>query len=308
MALGGVLRLARARMLLTWGAAWCGAVSAAGCEDCPTRTECYDQLAAQRRPDASDGWLLEPGRGITLVARSYDLDHSVLACTALGCNSLGAVAPPPSEIRAGTTLIGIELAGLNVPFDGDDPGVSLKIYRLVEGAECCTIAPDSLDVDQQAQWRYAASVTAYSLTTLESWAELRIGLGGIDVFSRSRWAATLDAAGNTAAIKLGGSVSARWLREQPAPPVHGSPPPSPGSTYLDYVLRSVQPDVDLDDPPNGLQRFELGSNARIETCTMEDGRILRTPACEAEASDGFSIVLRVGDIAPAVLRVSAPGG
>jgi hypothetical protein len=227
----------------------------------------------------------------------------------------------------GETLILLELAGVDDPFTGRDVGLSAKFYQGVDaddpafpannfqipnGSEtCCEFkaSHESLtDLPPQARSRvpaqiqrgYFASNTPFDLPfvlTLGSapFPQLRLshalvtGLvsDSLDQISEG----VLGGAFSIGDLARTENVYCRTLNSL-------CPRQLPESQLIDLFASILQPDIDLDVPPDGLERLDVGANGRVGRCLDGDGSIVPPMGPDAPAwtcalnprmADGYSI-------------------
>jgi hypothetical protein len=287
---------------------------------CTLAGECGPPDAAQC--DAVlEGWDDTPGSGSAYVLRSlsiatadrgFDLNG---ACTAAGCvdNGLSFLGEFLNDqirqgLLGGEALLGFELAGLDLPYTGGDPGLTVKLYglrdaddpffpannfRVPEGeTECCqfTLLPHFLaGLPPQARNRAPGRVERGTLRTLAPVPFTLVLTFGVPPFPELRLERALLSARPSADLSvveeglLGGVLPLNNLAQLDNPycltvsPL--CPVTLPGvSTVLDLisVLGGPQPDVDLD--LDGLECvLDTDGDGRVDRCC--DGGDVCSPTC-----------------------------
>ena len=85
----------------------------------------------------------------------------------------------------------------------------------------------------------------------------------------------------------------------------------PNSTLIDLIASILQPDIDLDVPPDGLEALTGGANGRIAECRDGNGQKVDpidssqpwTCALQAEIADGYSVGITFSGVAATVVGV-----
>lgn len=232
-------------------------------------------------------------------------------------------------LLGGETLLLIELAGLDEPYTGHDPNLTVKFYgardaddpfradnnfRVPPGEDqCCQfkIVRDSLDREgTQSRARVPARIRRGVLETLAPVPlafRLTVGLPPHpDVRIRqSRVSARLPSSlARLSDGLLGGAIPMEVFSsiDNPYCKTLNSlcEQVLPESSLLDLVSTFIRPDIDLDIPPDGLERLEQ-RGGRVARCYDGDGSVVSPPspqdpawmcALSPQMADGFSIGLR----------------
>lgn len=285
--------------------------------DCSVETPTPSPDSTTR--DLTDGWDAPPGTGTIFVidslaiaeySRGFDIDgictgeHDCVDNVMWQLGQLGN-----DQIRqgllGGESLLLMELAGLDLPFDGNDERVTIKLYPAADvdddGANnfqipagqtsCCEfrIHPRGLSSEWQARSRIRARIEKGVLTTVEPGAftmSLTIGTAphGEMRLRRAQFEARVSV--NLQSLSdglIGGAIPAVDLARIDNPYCKTlnqlCPRQLPESTLIDLIAGIQAPDIDLDQ--DGFEVLDIGGNGRVIRCLDGDGELI--PALSEDA-------------------------
>lgn len=279
----------------------------------------------------------------------FDLDGACRAPGACVDNLLGAWTPEWNDAAAralagGEATVLIELVGLT-ELDAASDAISVRVYHGRDADQpprpandfqtppgettCCEFEVDASAVAGEFQQPRARSPARLDGSRVQSLVpfpvDLPVALWGaqpnhgpfpIIRVERARLSLELEPDGGaiTSGVLGGGIVMAELGRIVPpeCAPDGATCPASSGAdgSLLDRVVAVAQPDLDLDIPPDGLERLELGPDGRVLRCFDGDGSEVFpiTPGASPwlcaehpKMADGFSIALRFRGV-PAAIR------
>ncbi len=259
----------------------------------------------------------------------FDVDDR---CGPGGCidNALAPLGPLGNQqidqgVRGGESLLLLELSGLQSPFTGNERTLTVKFYPGLDAdvpavpsdnfsvppgsTTCCRFhaKEGSVDASNRATSRVPARISGGQLTTLLP-ADLRFTL---PIGDRPFPELLVQRAHISGQIPIGLQRIERGLLGG-ATPAHslariGNPYCKTDSmlcartletsTMLDLVTSFFQPDIDLDDPRDGLDRLTAGATGIVDQCADARGTPiapvdpLRPSSCgeSPELRDGFSV-------------------
>lgn len=268
--------------------------------------------------DLTDGYDDAPGEGRVFVVDTFafapegvgfDLDGQCRAEGECVDHSLGRFGPLMNDqfrqgLLGGESLLLVEVAGVDEPFQGDDANVTLKVYAAIDAdrpffpadnfqipqgeTDCCEflIQPSSLDhTGVQAKFRMRAHIEDGQLRAAGSSS---FGMPNLNVFSSTGAHTLLELRWAQAAVRL----TNRFSRLEdgliggviPASSLFGLANPfcettnllcangSSGGSWLEVmILNAVPLDMDLDG--DGLERIETSRGAVAECLDGCDGCI-----------------------------------
>jgi len=233
---------------------------------------------------------------ISSAGRGLDLDG---ACGSRGCadNALAFLATFMNDqlrqaLLGGELMTLIEVSGLDEPYSGNDDSVTVKIYDARDADDpffpannftvpvgetvCCQFRTATT-----TPYRVAARVRDRRLTTLAPF-DLRFPIvPDFDemtqrvppLLTRARLTAFLPLELDfITEVQVGGAYSMTELARSDNPfcRFFGSnalcPNRTAETTLLDLMARMSQPDIDLDDPPDGLETLDPGFDDRVSQC------------------------------------------
>jgi hypothetical protein len=251
-------------------------------------------------------------------------------------------------LRSGETLLLVELAGLNDDFGrngGNDDSLTVKFYggrdadvpffpannfqTPPNGGDCCQfkINPQSVaGVPPQARARAPARLLRgrlESLVPVPIQFTLTVGVPPHPEIRIEKVLLSGRVAANLSRLSdglIGGAVPVNTLAQTDNPYCKTlnslCPRALPDSTLIDLIASILQPDVDLDIPPDGLELLQGGSDGRIERCYDGCaggcmGQIIQpidpmephTCALQPEIADGYSIGLLFEAVGAQILGV-----
>jgi hypothetical protein len=294
------------------------ALASARCSDetVPPCETCVLPAAPLPRISHGSGWDDPPASGHMFVidelkiAESPDIGFSVDGkCRVDGHCAENAFAPigqlGNDQVRQGLlgaeTLILMELAGVDEPFTGDDPEITVKFYRGMDAdaslannfmipmgeTSCCRFLVDISSVDgdpPQARSRLPAKIEQGQLKSTSAIPIeflLTIGVPPYPAMRiehallSARVSADIDSPPPVAKLHdglLGGAVPVRTLAGTENPYCKTVSDPLcpaliPESTLIDLAVALAQPDIDLDadNDLDSLKRDVLG-NGRVDKC------------------------------------------
>ncbi|MFO0724591.1 MAG: hypothetical protein U1E65_12460 [Myxococcota bacterium] len=243
-------------------------------------------------------------------------------------------------LLGGETLLLIELAGLDKPFIGNDATLTAKFYGARDAddpffpannfqipageTKCCEfkINPQSIaGIPPQSRARAPAKVErgqmkslapvpiSFTLTVgVPPHPEIRVE----KVYLSARVPANLGVLSDGL---LGGAVPVNTLAQTENPYCKTlnnlCQRMLPNSTLIDLIASILQPDIDLDVPPDGLEALTGGANGRIAECRDGNGQKVDpidssqpwTCALQAEIADGYSVGITFSGVAATVVGV-----
>jgi hypothetical protein len=303
----------------------------------------------------TDGYDDPPGSGWMFIVDSlriadrrdigFDIDGQCIAAGQCIDNSFAPIGPLGNDqirqgLLRGETLWLIELAGLDLPFTGDDAHLTVKIYDAVDAdgraennfsppageTRCCefSISPNSvIGTPPQAISRLRGRITDNRLETEPGFIRAVLALG-VPPYPSVAWERARIGARIPANLKsisdgvIGGAIPISAISQTENPYCKTVSDPLcpaliPESTMIDLVLALQQPDIDLDG--DGLERMErdvLG-NGRVKTCHDGSGAIVPPLAADApwtcalqpQMADGFSAALELSAVPATVLGIGS---
>jgi len=243
-------------------------------------------------------------------------------------------------LLGGETLLLIELAGVDTPFRGNDSSLTAKFYGARDADDpffpannfsiptgetrCCEfkINPQSIaGIPPQARARAPAKLERGQLKSLAP-VPIQFTLTvGVPPHPEIRVEKVLISARIPANLSelneglLGGAVPVNTLAQTENPYCKTlnnlCQRQLPNSTLIDLIASILQPDIDLDIPPDGLERLEGGANGRIERCINGNGERIdpvnpaapHTCALKPEMADGYSVGITFSGVASTVVGV-----
>lgn len=243
-------------------------------------------------------------------------------------------------LLGGETLLLIELAGLDKPFVGNDATLTAKFYgardaddpffpannfQIPSGeTKCCEfkINPQSIaGIPPQSRARAPAKIErgqmkslapvpiSFTLTVgVPPHPEIRVE----KVYLSARVPANLSVLSDGL---LGGAVPVNTLAQTENPYCKTlnnlCQRMLPNSTLIDLIASILQPDIDLDVPPDGLETLTGGANGRISVCKDGNGGDVQpidvsqpwTCALQREIQDGYSVGITFSGVSATVVGV-----
>lgn len=269
--------------------------------------------------------------GFAEAGRGFDVDGACRGpgdCIENSLSFLGGMINDQirQSLLGGETLLLMELAGLDESYTGDARGLTLKHYRARDAddpffpannfqvprgeSDCCRFEIHWISLQPsppQARLRALAAASRGRLQTVyTSSFEIDFYLGAPSYFRVDRAQISAKLPTDLSRISegtLGGAMSIRTLAQisNIYCLVGGTSCPRQlpqDSTLLDLVASFAQPDIDLDESRDGLERLEVGANGRIARCIDGDGlEVLPIDpndpawmcALNPKMADGFSV-------------------
>jgi hypothetical protein len=285
----------------------------------------YDipRSGTMRKPSEQDysgpveGWDEFPGSGTSFIVnqiaiagqdRGFDVDQS---CDGASCidNVLWQLGELGNDqirqgLLGGESLLLIELAGLDVPYDGDDRSLTVKIYGARDADDpffpannfkvppghqtCCEflINPQSIttDIPAKARARAPAKLERGRLASLQP-VPIQFTLTvGAPPHPEIRLERVLISGRVPSSLRefseglLGGAVPIQTLAQTENPYCKTVSPRCTvqftDSTLIDLVatLLRPEPDIDLDVPPDGIECvIDTDGDGRIDRCCDGNG-------------------------------------
>jgi hypothetical protein len=308
------------------------------------RTDGFDDVPGSGRVFVVDQFgLLPPNQGFDLDGRCLEEGNCI-------DNAFGLFAALLNDqfrqgMLGGETLVLVEIAGIDLPFTGDDANVTVKFYRGVDSdrpffpannfqipqgeTDCCKflIHPSALHHNgAQARYRFRARIEDGKLhstdrgtlrlpgilsdTSSTSVAEFELRHALVSLTFDSNFNRLSDG-------QVGGVLPISNLLAMPNPYCENTnslcASGSASSSWLEILLGSFQPDVDMDG--DGLEGVDL-SRGRIVQCRDGCGGCARQPrvppldpshpetcAFSAAMADGFSAAYFFGAIPATIVGV-----
>lgn len=302
-----------------------------------------------RRPGDAQAFIVD-SLAIADDGRGFDVDGQCRGTGDCVDNSLYQLGQLGNDqirqgLRSGETLLLVELAGLDKEYRGNDASLTVKFYGARDADEpffpannfevprgsnsCCEfkINPQSVaGIPPQARARSPAKIERGQLKSLAPVPiqfTLTVGVPPHPEIRIEKVLISARLAANLSKLSdglIGGAVPINTLAQTDNPYCKTlnslCPRALPDSTLIDLIASILQPDVDLDVPPDGLERLRGGDSGRIAQCFdgcmggCEGPRVLpidpsspHTCALRPEMSDGYSIGLTFSAVGAKVVGV-----
>ena len=306
--------------------------------DIPTEIEGWNRKPGDGQPFIIDSLAIaDEGRGFDIDGRCRGvgdcIDNSLWQLGQLGNDQIR------QGLRSGETLLLVELAGLDDDYRGNDKSLTVKWYGARDADEpffptnnfeipageqdCCKfkINPQAVaGIPPQARARTPAKIERGQLKALAPVPiqfTLTVGVPPHPEIRIERTLMSARLAGDLSSLRdglIGGAIPINTLAQTDNPYCKTlnslCPRALPESTLIDLIASILQPDIDLDNPPDGLEILRGGPTGRIAECF--DGSFgsttgARVPPLDPTAEHTCALQPQMGDGYSLGLTFSAVG-